>query len=75
MDMSIWYVLDWLPDETLANFIEMLSTTTLSVSYWVKLAIAAILLLTAGYLFFRLTDKLSRKSPIPLLPPAHVVLR
>ncbi len=64
MDISFWFGLGFVMEESLANFKELLYATHISLAVWLMGAILGITLLLVGLLFFRLTEKITQKRPI-----------
>jgi len=63
MDISIWYGLDFIFDESLENFIEILHATNIPIKNWIMGGIAILILPVLGVLFFQLTGIVARKKP------------
>lgn len=64
MDMSIWYVLDWISQESFENFIELLYASNVSITTWFIFGIVAFLLPILGLIFFSLTNLIAKKKPL-----------
>lgn len=67
VDMSFWYALGFVLEESYANFIELLISSNISLVSWLMALIGAILLPAIGILAFRITHKRSlhiRKLPL-----------
>ncbi|HVX00003.1 MAG TPA: sulfatase-like hydrolase/transferase, partial [Candidatus Babeliaceae bacterium] len=62
--MTIWGALDFVKLESFENFIELLYATHTSLFSWIIAGAIALLLPILGILFYRTTEKLSRKKPI-----------
>jgi len=63
MDMSIWFTLDFVKDESYQNFIEMLYASNISLTSWILGGVAGICLIGLGILFFLFSEKISQKWP------------
>jgi len=66
MDMSIWYVLGFLPQESPKNFMEMLYASNVSISAWITGGIVALIFIAAGVVFFKYTEKKALSKPFAL---------
>ena len=68
MDMTIWYALGFVTEESWHNIIEMLYASHTSFLSWILGVLLAALVLFLGFLFYRYSDKASQKfaRPIPL---------
>jgi glucan phosphoethanolaminetransferase (alkaline phosphatase superfamily) len=64
MGMTIWYVFDFIRAESFENFVEMLLATHVSITSWMLAGLVVLLIPLLGIVFFRSTDKLSRKRPV-----------
>lgn len=64
MDMSIWFTLSWLMDETLHNFIEMLYASDTPLSLWVLYGSLAVLLPFVAFILYKLSHNFSKKRPL-----------
>lgn len=65
MDMSIFFHIDIILDETLDNFIEVLHLTGVSLNTWILLGVAAVIFLPlAAMMLHYLTSKLERQKPL-----------
>ena len=62
MDLSIWYTINWILDETFDNFLELLLASSISLKSWLLGGGAVVLILGTGILFYFLTQRLSQKS-------------
>jgi len=63
MDMSIWFILDFVSQESLKNIIEMFYASNISLWNWALGIGLAITLFFLGMLFFRITTRFSKKIP------------
>ncbi len=66
LDMTVWYAFDWLPEESFDNFVEMLSATTLSWTYWLGVAAFFAGVILSCYFFYLFLNVLSKKTPFLL---------
>ncbi len=66
MDMSIWYVLDFLPQESPKNFIEMLYASNISISAWITGGVVGLIFLVFGVGFFQFTQRKVSEKPLLL---------
>jgi len=70
MNMSIWYVLDFVADESFENFIEMLYASNISLKTWIMGGLVGLLFPVLGLIFFRLTHSIARRRPFKFTYPA-----
>ncbi len=66
MDMSIWYVLGFLPQESPQNFLEMLYASGVSISTWITAALVSLIFLFSSVGFFQFTERKILERPLPL---------
>lgn len=66
MDVSIWYGLDFIFDESWENFIEILKSSSVSLKAWFIGALFAMGLFLFGFWLCHITDRLSKKKPLYL---------
>ncbi len=67
MDISVYYGLHWVFDESFENFIELLHLTGISIGTWVFLLVSAALLIPLfAIILYTLTGKLAEKKPIKI---------
>lgn len=66
MDISFWYALSFMMDESIANFKELLYATHVSFWTWLFGALSAALLLFLGLRLFHFTDKFSQIKSRPI---------
>jgi len=64
MDMSFWYALHFISQESYDNFIELLLASNVSLFVWVLAGVAGGLLLLSGIFLFRLTEKWTLRHPL-----------
>jgi glucan phosphoethanolaminetransferase (alkaline phosphatase superfamily) len=57
MDMSFWYALNFISQESYENFIELLLASNVSILVWALAGIAGIFVLLSGVFFYRISDK------------------
>lgn len=74
MDISLWYAMEFVLDETLENFQELLMATHVSITTWIMGGILAIALVLTGLLFFHLTEKLSQRKAIFLTHRSYLAI-
>jgi hypothetical protein len=68
MDMSIWWGIDCVTDETLSNFVEMLQASNVSLMTWLLSGVGAILLLGFGVFAFYFLERFSKRKKVRLSP-------
>lgn len=66
MDWSIWYVLDFLPQESPQNFVEMLYASNVSISAWITGGLVGLIFLFCAVGFFQFTERRALNKPLPL---------
>lgn len=66
MDWSIWYVLDFIAEESCENLLEMLYASNISLKTWMLVGIVIIVSSGLGFLFFRLTERIAKRKPVNL---------
>ena len=64
IDISIWYGIEFVSEETAGNFIELLKATSIPLSTWGLTIIIFAAILYAGLWLYRLLDHFSKKKPI-----------
>ncbi len=66
MDMSIWFALTFVKNESYQNFIEMLYASNISMTTWLIGGIISISAIMLGIFLFRCSEKMSNKYPVHL---------
>lgn len=66
MDISIWCALDFLPEESPQNFVEMLRASNVSINAWVTGGVVATIFLLFAIVCFHITEKKVSQKPLPL---------
>ncbi|QVL57050.1 MAG: sulfatase-like hydrolase/transferase [Simkaniaceae bacterium] len=67
MDISVYYGLHWVYDESFDNFIELLHLTGISISTWIFILTATFFLIPLfAIILYGLTEKLAAKKPVKL---------
>lgn len=74
MDISLWYAMDFVMDETLENFKELLLASHVSIATWIMGGILAIAFVLMGLLFFHFTEKLSQKRAVFFTYRSYVII-
>lgn len=69
VDMSFWYALHFVSQESYENFIQLLLASNVSLFIWALAGFAGAALLLAGILIFRLTNRWSLRRPISVPLP------
>ena len=64
MDISIWYGIEFVFQETLSNFIELLYATNIQMSVWIGGGLAIIGMFFLGFLAFFFSEKICQKRPL-----------
>jgi membrane-anchored protein YejM (alkaline phosphatase superfamily) len=64
MDMSVWFGIDFVKDESWDNFIEILESSSISLKMWLIGGGVLLLVMKAGMLFFRFTEKKIRRNQL-----------
>ncbi len=62
MDMSFWYALHFVSQESYGNFVELLLASNVSIMVWVLAGLAGTCLLLSGIFFYRLTEKWAMRT-------------
>lgn len=62
MDMTFWYALHFVSQESYENFIELLLASNVSLLVWACAALGGVALLLSGLFLFRLTERLAQKK-------------
>src|SRR5262249_55406873 len=57
MDMSFWYTLHFVFQESYENFVELLLASNVSIFVWVLAALSAVLLVFSGVFFYRMSER------------------
>lgn len=70
MDITFWYGIDFLLDETWDNFLEMLYASNITIKIWVISVLGFIALILLGIKLATYLEKLSFKKPITISLPA-----
>jgi hypothetical protein len=73
LDMSIWFALDFVFEECVVNFLQLLYASNISLLIWGAVGIGIFLLLIFSLSIYRLTEKLSKKRFIPLSTPMQLL--
>lgn len=63
MDLSIWYVLNFMSDESFDNFIEMLRAANIPLHTWALTGIGILILPLFAALFYKITNIWAKKNP------------
>ena len=61
MDMSFWYALHFISQESYKNFIELLLASNVSLFVWLMAGLGGAALLLSGLFLYRLTEKWTRR--------------
>jgi glucan phosphoethanolaminetransferase (alkaline phosphatase superfamily) len=69
MDMTFWYALHFISQESYDNFIELLLASNVSIFIWVMAGVLSVLLLLSGIYIYRLTEKWTGRRPILITFP------
>ncbi len=64
MDMSFWYALNFISQESSQNFLELLYASNVSILIWLVSGIAGCALLIAGMLSYQLTERWASQRPL-----------
>lgn len=64
IDISIWYGIEFISQETVGNFLELLKATNIPFSTWTMVALSLGSVLYIGLWVYRLFDYFSKKKPI-----------
>ena len=64
LDISIWYALGFVLQESKGNFIEMLKASNISLGIWAVVFFGAALFVFVGLWLYYLMEKISKKRPI-----------
>lgn len=64
MGFSIWFGLDIVSAESFENFIEMLYAAGISLQTWLYSGLSLLVLFACGLLFFKFTNRISKKYPL-----------
>lgn len=64
MDISIWHGIEFIFQETLANFIELLYATNIQMSVWIGGGLGIVCIFLLGFLAFFLSEKICQKRPL-----------
>jgi glucan phosphoethanolaminetransferase (alkaline phosphatase superfamily) len=69
MDMSFWYALNFISQESYENFIELLLASNVSIFVWILAGLSGVALLLMGIFFYRISEKWTlRRQFIVSLP-------
>lgn len=69
MDMTFWFALNFITQESYENFIELLLASNVSLLVWLMAGVGGIALMMSGLFLFRLTQRLTlRKKLIISIP-------
>ncbi len=63
MDLSVWYVLNFMLDESLENFIEMLRAANIPLKTWALTGFAILSLPLFAALFYNITNLIAKRKP------------
>lgn len=63
MDLSIWYALNFMADESVDNFIEMLRAANIPLSTWALTGLSALTLPLLAAFFYTITNLVVKKKP------------
>lgn len=74
MDMSFWYALHFISQESYENFIELLLASNVSLFIWLIAALVGICLLLSGIFLYRRSEKWTRHKPLIVSLPFLTVL-
>ncbi len=69
MDMSFWYALHFISQESYENFIELLLASNVSIFVWAMAGLAGLALLMSGIFVYRGTWRLARRRPLVVSLP------
>lgn len=69
MDMSFWYALNFISQESYENVIELLLASNVSFLVWAIAALAGVALLLSGIFLYRKAEKWTRAKPFALSLP------
>lgn len=69
MDMSFWYALHFISQESYENVIELLLASNVSLIIWGLVALVGIGVLLSGIILYRMTEKLTMRRPFSLSFP------
>lgn len=78
MDMTFWFALNFITQESYDNFFELLLASNVSLVVWAFAAVGGIVLLMSGIFLYRITHQLTKKRllfvPFPMQVAVLVVL-
>ncbi len=74
MDMSFWYALHFVSQESYENFVELLLASSISIFVWVLAGVFAIGALLSGIYFYKVTEKWTLKRQFIMSLPMLAVL-
>ncbi len=63
MDMSFWYALNFISQESYANFIELLLASNVSIAVWGIAGLVGITILVSGIFLYRTLEKWTMRKP------------
>ena len=72
MNISVWSTLDFIFQESLNNFLEMLYATHVSLHTWILGGMVTVSLFVLGMLFFYFTGRWTAKRPVVLFSSAAI---
>ncbi len=72
-DMSFWYALHFVSQESYENFVELLLASNISIFVWVVTALSAILILLSGIFFYKMTEKWTNRYRLMVSFPALIL--
>jgi membrane-anchored protein YejM (alkaline phosphatase superfamily) len=73
VDMSFWYALHFVSQESYGNFIELLIASNVSILVWTLAGACAILVLFSGMFFYRMTEKWTKRHQLAVSFPLLTV--
>ncbi len=69
MDMTFWYALHFISQESFDNFIELLLASNVSIFIWIVVGLASVCVLLSGIFFYRMAEKWTSQRPLAVSLP------
>lgn len=69
MDMSFWYALHFISQESYENFIELLLASNVSIFIWALAGLSGACILLSGIFFYRMAEKWTKQRPFSISFP------
>jgi hypothetical protein len=64
MDMSFWFTINWISQESYQNFVQLLYASNISIQVWIVLALGGLGLIGSSILLYWCSDKLTHRRPL-----------